>query len=185
MSGPPATGKTALAHTLAARLTLPLYSRDVIKEALFDTLGWSDRQRSKELGAASAAVLFAQLTATLGAGASCLVESNYRRSLASADFQQLITTTGARPLQIQCVTDGEVLLRRFTDRAATIDRHPGHGDDHNVDEFRADLLTGRYEPLDLPGPVLTVDTTDFTTLPLDHLITTITAQLTTDVPPPA
>jgi len=37
--GPPASGKTALAHHLAADLRLPLLSRDDFKERLFDTLG--------------------------------------------------------------------------------------------------------------------------------------------------
>lgn len=60
VSGPSCTGKTTLAHRLAAGLTVPVYSRDRIKEALFDTVGWSDRRRSQQLGAAAAAVLLGQ-----------------------------------------------------------------------------------------------------------------------------
>ncbi|MBE8523062.1 AAA family ATPase [Amycolatopsis sp. H6(2020)] len=47
VSGPPAVGKSTLARELATRLTLPLLSRDAIKEALFDTLGYGDRLQSK------------------------------------------------------------------------------------------------------------------------------------------
>jgi hypothetical protein len=164
---------------------MPLYSRDRIKEALFDTLGWSDRHRSKELGAASVAVLFAQLADTLNAGASCLTESNFRRTHSSGDFQRLLADTGARAVQIQCVTDGDTLLRRFTARSRSVERHPGHCDDNNLHEFHADLLAGRYDPLDIPGPVLTVDTTDLATMPLDDLTNQLSTLLHPDPPPPA
>ncbi|MFB7190321.1 AAA family ATPase [Streptomyces sp. NPDC056230] len=170
-------GKTHLARRLAARLDLPWYSRDTIKEALFDTLGWSDRSRSKELGSASVAVLFSLLSDALGAGTSCLTESNFRRTLSSPDFQRLLSTTGARAVQIQCSTDGETLLNRFTARSFSVERHPGHCDDQNIAEFREELLAGRYEPLDLPGPLLTVDTTHFDHVDIDALAARVSALL--------
>lgn len=132
VSGPSGAGKTHLARQLAARLALPWYSRDTIKEALFDTLGWSDRSRPKDLGAASVAVLFSLLSDALGAGTSCLTESNFRRTLSSPDFQRLLSTTGAGAVQIQCGTDGETLLNRFTARFLSTERHPGHCDDRNA-----------------------------------------------------
>jgi hypothetical protein len=55
VSGPPAVGKSTIARGLATRLTLPLLSRDAIKEALVDTLGYGDRLQSKRFGAAAAA----------------------------------------------------------------------------------------------------------------------------------
>lgn len=158
-------------------MSLPLLSRDVIKEALFDTLGWKDRLKSKQFGAASALVLFAQLTDILRAGASCLTESNFRRAHSSADFRQLVTDTGARIIQVQCVADGQVLLDRFTTRSASVERHPGHCDETNLDEFRNDLLAGRYEPLDVPGDVLTLDTTDLNAVSVDDLAAQLSALL--------
>jgi predicted kinase len=58
VSGLPASGKTTLAHLLAAELRLPLVGRDDIKERLFESLGWSDREWSKRLGIASWDLLY-------------------------------------------------------------------------------------------------------------------------------
>lgn len=142
-------------------MRLSLLSRDVIKEAL----------------------LFSQLAEILGAGVLCVAESNFRRTHSSSDFRRLINDTGARIIQVQCVADGQILLDRFTARSATVERHPGHCDESNLDEFRDDLLAGRYEPLDVPGEVLTVDTTDPAVVSVDDLATRLSALLNR-IPPP-
>ena len=184
ISGPPAVGKSTLARGLAARLRLPLLSRDAIKEALFDTLGYDDRLQSKRFGAAAAAVLFTQLTDILGAGSSCLTESNFRRTHSSDDFRMLVKDTGARVIQVQLTADGPTLLKRFAERSATADRHPGHGDQNNLDEFSAELLAGGYEPMDVPGDVLTVDATDPAAVSVDDLAAQLAALLDRPTHPP-
>lgn len=184
VSGPPAVGKSILARGLATRLTLPLLSRDAIKEALFDALGYGDRLQSQRFGAAAAAVLFTQLTDILGAGASCLAESNFRRTHSSDDFRRLVKDTGARVIQVQLTADGPTLLKRFVARSATAERHPGHGDQNNLDEFTAELLAGAYEPLDVPGDILTIDATDPAAVSLDDLAAQLAALIDHPTHPP-
>ncbi len=58
-------------------LDLPLVSKDTIKEILFDTLGWRDREWSKKLGHASFELLFHFVESHLGAHRSLVVETAF------------------------------------------------------------------------------------------------------------
>ena len=49
ITGPPASGKTSLGIKLVTELKLPFIFKDGIKELLFDSLGWKDRDWSKNL----------------------------------------------------------------------------------------------------------------------------------------
>ena len=161
VTGPPASGKTTLGRTLAARLNMPFLYKDGIKETLFDTLGWSDREWSRKLGVATYALLFHLLEMELAAGRSLVVESNFDAERAGPSFLALRERYSFHPVQVCCVADGAVLLERFRSRAATNERHPGHVEAPNMAVFEPVLLRGRLDPLPLDGPIIEVDTTDF------------------------
>ncbi len=161
VSGRPCTGKTTIARRVAERFSLPLMSKDMCKELLFDTLGWKDREWSKRLGYVSIELLFHFLEAQLIARRSCIVESNFKVEFDTVRFLDLENRYGFEPVQIQCVADGHVLFDRFKQRSESGERHPGHCDCSNYDEFREMLLLGRMPPLDIGGGLVEVDTTDF------------------------
>ena len=81
VSGPPCVGKTTLATRLASQLGMPLLSKDSIKETMFDTLGWSDREWSKKLGVASITLFYQWIDSQLVAGQSIVAESSFYRDL--------------------------------------------------------------------------------------------------------
>lgn len=58
ISGFSCTGKTTLAKLIAKRYSLPLIGRDDIKESLYNSLGYKDREWSKKLGIASYDLLY-------------------------------------------------------------------------------------------------------------------------------
>jgi predicted kinase len=160
VTGSPCTGKTTLARQIARKFHLPFVYKDGVKETLFDTLGWEDRQWSKKLGGASYALLFYFIEAQLAAGQSLVVEANFYPGF-SENFLELQQRYDFEPLQILCFADGEILFERFKKRSESGNRHPGHVDHLNYDEFRQTLLFGRLEPLNIGGKVVEVDTGDF------------------------
>jgi predicted kinase len=175
VTGLPGTGKTTLARRIAADLRLPLIYKDGVKEILFDSLGWSDREWSRRLGLASYDLLFHFVAAQLAAGASLVVESNFSSIHDTPRFLALKERYGFEPIQILCYADGEVVLERFRSRASSPDRHPGHVEGANMAEFAPRLLRGRAASLAIAGTLMEVDTTDFARVDYAALLAAIRA----------
>ncbi len=160
VGGAAASGKTTLADRLAREVRLPLLSRDALKEALMDSLGSPNCARSRELGTASYAVLYAVLDRLLAAGVGAVVESNFSRGRAERELQGPLTR--AHAVQVHCQTTPDEARRRYVARAASGERHRGHhdADAETLADLDASFASGRHEPLDLDVPLLRVDTTD-------------------------
>jgi len=157
VSGAPASGKTVLAQRLARERRLPLLARDAYKEILFDTLGSPDRARSHELGIAAYELLYATIGYLLDAGVGAVVDCNFHRGASELMLRPLVAR--ARAMLVQCETTHEERERRHSDRFRQGRRHPGHHDGVMPAEVRIDVAAGMYDALDLPIPVLRVDTT--------------------------
>jgi adenylate kinase family enzyme len=174
ITGPPGTGKSTLGKRLAKELGLPFISKDGIKESLFDTLGWQDREWSKKLGHASVELLFHFLEAQLEAGKSLIVETAFIPKFHTARFLELRNRYGFEPIQILCRADDEVSFRRFRERTESGKRHPGHVDHlATYDQFKAASWEGKYGVLDIGGSIFEIDTTDFNRIDYQGLLEAI------------
>jgi len=169
VSGLPCTGKTYVAEQMSAHYKLPLFGKDLLKEALFDALGWKDREWSKKLGVASYSLLYKIIESELSAGQSCIIESNFNPSIDTQIFLELQKKYRFSTIIIQCEADGEVLYNRFKDRSESGNRHEGHRDHLNYDEFRESLLKGSLDVLDINAEVIKIETSDFSKLNLNDL----------------
>lgn len=173
ISGPPCTGKTTLGKKIAGEFYLPLISRDDIKESLFDSLGIKDREWSKKLGFASYKILYQILDQLLQAEQSLILESNFKPEFDDERFLDLQKKYDLEILQIMCKTDGKILFERFKKRSESSERHPGHVDDQNYDEFKDVLLKGEHRALNIGGKVFDVDTTDFDSIDYNSIFNAI------------
>ncbi|HYW26678.1 MAG TPA: AAA family ATPase [Terriglobales bacterium] len=154
VSGPPASGKTTLAVPLASALSLPLVAKDTIKEALMDAVGPVDLERSKALGVATFAVMYALARSHLDTGAGLVLEANFASGVSEPELRPLVARS--RAVLVHCWAPRDVLIERYRERAPH--RHPGHHDLVRLDAGPWWLEPPALEPPELGAPCLRVDT---------------------------
>lgn len=169
INGLPGVGKTTAALALSQRLTWPLMTKDMFKESLFDSLGWSDRAWSRQLSRASMDLLFLWLERELIAQRACIIESNFEQVRDTPRFMALAAQYPIRFVQVHVVCDGATLWQRHQQRGQDGSRHPGHQEGAVALELRERLLLGRENPLELPGAYIQVDTTDVQKIDYDAI----------------
>jgi len=170
VTGIEASGKSFIASRLSEELNLPFFSKDIIKEKLFDSIGFKDRLWSQTLGKASLAILFQTIEELLRHGKSLIVESNFNPELAKADFENISKKFPVKFFQIICYANGQEIYRRFKERVDSGKRHPGHCDDVNLINYKDKLLKGGKFPIDISGDKVEIDTTDFSKVELSPLV---------------
>ncbi|GAA2425709.1 AAA family ATPase [Streptomyces pulveraceus] len=150
ISGLPGSGKSTLARSLAGRLSLPLIDKDVILESLYDSLGVGDHAWRGRLSRASDDIMLA-----LAADAHRAVLDNWwHHDTAPGRLQSLAGLL----IEVHCDCDVALAAERFQART----RHRGHLDPQLTPQQFAERVTAvraTYPgPLNLGGPLLTVDT---------------------------
>jgi predicted kinase len=173
VNGISATGKTTIGRQVAAALGLPYFAKDVVKEALFDALGYSDKAWAHKLSGATHAVLNPILEEELKCGRGFVLEANFNPQYDIDKFARWHSLYEYRVVQILCYADGEVVFERFKQRVESGERHPGHCDQGSVEAYRGYLMTGKQAPLAVEGRVIEVDTTDFAKVDIDKIVAEI------------
>ena len=163
INGLSASGKSTLGAEIAAALDLPFFSKDAFKEIMFDHLGWSDSFWADKLGAAATEILWSVTASELVTGRSLVIESNFRAGFADEHLRTCRAAQPVRAVELHCVTDRDVSVRRYINRALSGERHPGHGD-RLLDELYAEkipqLRRADDRMLSTTDAYLIVDTTD-------------------------
>lgn len=162
VSGLPATGKTALSRKLAEYVGLPLFSKDTIKEILFDGVGHGDRAWGEKLNKPTYDILNYVVEQELIAKRSLIVETPYDMDFRKEVYVELQAMYHFTCVQVLCYADPEILVKRFVDRIGAQDRHPGHNDLAALEDFKLSIKdAGKVEPLPLSGKVYEIDTSNF------------------------
>lgn len=160
VTGAPASGKTKIAEKLSQDFNIPLVRKDELKELLFDSLGWSDREWSKKLGKTTYDLMYSEVRRNLAAKRTLIIEANFRPEYDDKLLQELQEGYGFPIFQIHCQAPLDVLSKRFRERVETGNRHPGHVDENNYKIFEDPELLSYFAPLSVKGELVEVDSTE-------------------------
>lgn len=150
VAGPPASGKSTLARSIARALGLPVISKDLIKEAI----GGRIDAGAQGVGEASFAVQFAVAGELLRSGNGLVLEGAFFRN---QDEIVEIAALG-ETVVVEVAARIEVLEKRYADRVGQ--RHKAHRGLEALPDLRDRVSKDAYGAPQLGCPVLRVDTTD-------------------------
>ena len=161
VSGMPASGKSTLVEQLASELRLPYFTKDGLKELLFDADSVSidelDEETSEPLGAQAITALYHIAQRILDAGGSVLLEANFRAELTRSQIEPFRSQAIVR--QVACKLPMSKIVERFEERQKGDERHPVHAEVDDIEQLVEDLERKDYGPI-VGIPTLLVDTSD-------------------------
>lgn len=174
LTGMPATGKSTICKALAAHFGYPVVEKDGIKEALFDTLGFTCYAEKRALDHAANAVVIHLVEQILKTGGSVIVDNNFD-DISGKRFTALLEQYGPKCACVFLHGDLDVLHQRYTLRDNAHARHLGHVLQEHYpprpedslyytmtrDEFYEKFMKRGMDAFACPGGRLEVDTTDF------------------------
>ena len=164
VSGPPASGKTTLAHALGEAVHCPAICRDEIKEGLI--LGGSFESWQPAPGDAAnygaTAAFFAVVELLIQRGVSLVAEAAFQHHRWAPRLQSLSEAAAIRI--VNCVADEAVAherrVRRWRDEPWRTHFHADPDLDQLTRIKRREMVPPPCQPVQLDLPTLVVDTSD-------------------------
>ena len=125
VAGLPATGKTEFAKYLSRKMGIPMVSKDIIKEHLFDTVGFRTREEKVALGIAAMDLMYHFAGTHLELGKPIILENNFEDT-SRPGLKKLIEKFNCKTIMVRFHTEIHVLSERFLARDKSPLRHRGH-----------------------------------------------------------
>ena len=169
VGGPPGSGKTTLAHALAAAIGCPAVCRDEIKEGMVHADGGDIRAEPGDpLTVRTLPVFFEVLRVLAAAGVTVVAE---------AAFQDRLWRSGLEPLSglselrvVHCTTAAAVARDRAVRRLAGSQSTRKAHEAQLPDPAEWERMFGSFDRVSVPAPSIVVDTTDGYVPALDEIV---------------
>lgn len=173
LTGLPCSGKSTIGAELSRRLRVPIFSRDDFREPMFDAFGSShEKAFNDKVGFVANEDLFLVIHRHLQVAHPVMIENIFHPHIYDSIFKRMLGEIDFFTVQVNLRTDAKVLEQRYRKRDADGQKHPGHW---NFDDYPYKHLfeIGGIEPLQLPGQVIKIDTTDLDKINYDGLASQI------------
>lgn len=125
VAGFPATGKSTLAAALSREMGVPMFSKDSMKELLYDSVGFKSRAEKVALGVEAMDILYYCAGQVLKLGQSVILENNFENA-SRPGLEALLAKYPCKVVTVALTGDPEVVYQRFLQRDQSPDRHRGH-----------------------------------------------------------
>ena len=172
VTGELATGKTSYGKKISEILKIPFFSKDKIKEILYDSFNNTnlDYEAKRRIGAGSYAVLYHIIEEQMRVGLPLIVESNFVKESVSI-IKNLLNKYNYKSITIRFEGDLQILHKRFLKREYSGERHIGLVSNGVFDDFESFEKTAvKSKEFRINNNEILVDTTDFSKVNLDTII---------------
>lgn len=173
LAGMPASGKSTVARALSKAFNLPILEKDALKEAIFDTMGFSNYAEKRKTDHAANAVLLGCAKALLENGQSMILDNNFD-TISAKNLDQLVRSYDCKCVIVFFGGDNDAFFHRYVERDRKKLRHLGHvlqdryppqpGDplEHDMtrEEFREKFETRGIGQFECTGERIELDATD-------------------------
>lgn len=183
VTGIPAAGKSTMAEALAEYFSLPVLSKDRIKELLYDTVGFRSREEKVRLGIASMNIMYYMAEQLMKRGQAFILENNFE-NVSKEGLLAILERHSYKAITVTLTGDYEKIYERFQKRNDSPDRHRGHVvndcypekvQNHaaapvSYEGFAAGIASRGMDSFVANGPHIILDTTDFAKIDQDGLV---------------
>jgi predicted kinase len=192
VAGLPGTGKTLFARYLSKKISIPMVSKDLLKECLFDTVGFKSRQEKMALGVAACGIMYHVADLHLEIGQPVILENNFENA-SKPGLCRLIEKHTCKTVTVKFFAEANVLAKRFMLRDKSPERHRGHvintqypepegAGDIKPEPFNPDIYFSAMKErgmdiFSIGGEEILVDTTDFSFVCYDTIRSKIEAAI--------
>lgn len=175
ITGELAAGKTSYGKKISKALKMPFFSKDEIKEILFDSFSDAnlDYESKRKIGASSYSVFYYIIEEQMKVGLPIIVESNFVKESIPI-IKNLLDKYDYKNITIRFEGDLQILHKRFLKREYSSERHMGLVSNGVFDDFENFEKTAiKSKEFKINDNEILVDTTDFSKVNFDEIIENI------------
>ena len=125
VTGIPAAGKSTIARKLSKELDIPMFSKDDIKEIMFDDVGFRSREEKVALGVAAMNIMYYAAEQFMQLGKPFILENNFEFSSKEGLFR-ILNKYSYKAITVTLTGDYEKIYERYAIRNNSPERHRGH-----------------------------------------------------------